>query len=180
MRQLRSQMNQVVETLLHRRISACAPCVFLESLDQRGIEDILYLPHRHRKRKAGRLTSALSTNLPLPDDRQGGVSAEFVLAEGKSPVFLLRDDCDEGGLPCMGPNKGLRHCCINCEILAGLALRMHLPRPVERWNDQVQRSALALPLHGRLHLLWYRASSRRRGVGIKNAGSANSRLFPRG
>lgn len=105
MRQLRRQMNQVVETRLHRRISACASSVFLESLDQRGIADILYLSHRHRKGKAGRLTLALSTNVPLRDDRQGGVSAEFVLAEGKSQVFIVRDNCDEGGVPCVPSEK---------------------------------------------------------------------------
>ena len=39
--------------------------------------------------KAGSLTLALSTTVPLSDDGQGGVSAEFVLAEGKSQVFIL-------------------------------------------------------------------------------------------
>ncbi len=49
--------------------------------------------------KADGMTLALSTTVPLMDDGQGGVSAEFVLTEGKSQVFILRDDCGEGGLP---------------------------------------------------------------------------------
>ena len=43
--------------------------------------------------KSGSVSLALSTNVSLRDDGHGGVSAEFVLAEGKSQVFILRDDC---------------------------------------------------------------------------------------
>src|SRR5260370_38051896 len=50
--------------------------------------------------KTGRLTLALSTAVPLRNDGRGGVSAEFMLSEGKSQVFILRDDCGEGGMPC--------------------------------------------------------------------------------
>jgi hypothetical protein len=41
--------------------------------------------------KAGSLTLALSTTVPLIDDGHGGVSAEFVLIEGKSQVFILKN-----------------------------------------------------------------------------------------
>jgi hypothetical protein len=50
--------------------------------------------------KTGSLTLALSTAVPLRNDGRGGVSAEFMLSEGKSQVFILRDDCNEGGVPC--------------------------------------------------------------------------------
>ena len=39
---------------------------------------------------AGNLTFTLSTAVPLKQDGQGGVTAEFVLEEGKSQVFILR------------------------------------------------------------------------------------------
>ncbi len=81
--------------------------------------------------------------MPLRNDGHGGVIAEFVLAEGKSQVFILRDDCD-GGTPCPPSEK-------EAEVL--------LRRTVKfwhdwlsgctyhgRWRDQVQRSALALKL----------------------------------
>src|SRR5882672_11632477 len=43
--------------------------------------------------KSRSLTLALSTAVPLRNDGRGGVSAEFVLSEGRSQVFILRDDC---------------------------------------------------------------------------------------
>ena len=99
--------------------------------------------------KAGSLTLALSTAVPLKDDGQGGVSAEFVLAEGESQVFILRDDCNEGGVPCPGvpcpPSEEEAE-----ELLRGTvkfwqqwlsACTYH-----GRWRDQVHRSALALKL----------------------------------
>ncbi len=56
--------------------------------------------------KTGSLTLALSTAVPLRNDGCGGVSAEFMLSEGKSQVFILRDDCNEGGVPCPKLVKG--------------------------------------------------------------------------
>src|SRR2546427_4193735 len=49
--------------------------------------------------KSNSLSLGLSTNVPLRNDGKGGVSAEFELAEGKSQVFILRDDCADG-VPC--------------------------------------------------------------------------------
>src|SRR6266576_1128584 len=53
--------------------------------------------------KSDILTLDLSTDVPLKNDGDGGVSAEFVLTEGESRVFILRDvlrdDC-AGELPC--------------------------------------------------------------------------------
>ena len=94
--------------------------------------------------KAGRLTLALSTTVPLRDDGQGGVSAEFVLAEGKSQIFILRDECDEGGVPCPPSEKeaeALLHYTVKFwqDWLSACTYR-------GRWRDQVQRSALALKL----------------------------------
>jgi GH15 family glucan-1,4-alpha-glucosidase len=93
--------------------------------------------------KSNSLSLALSANVPLRDDGKGGVSAEFELAEGKSEVFILRDDCADG-VPCP-PSE---------DEAEGL-----LRRTVKfwhdwlstctyhgRWRDQVQRSALALKL----------------------------------
>jgi hypothetical protein len=61
--------------------------------------------------KAGSLSLALSSSVPLRNDEHGGVTAEFVLAEGKSQVFILRDDCD-GGTPCPPSEKDAEalHC----------------------------------------------------------------------
>src|SRR6202022_1364918 len=46
--------------------------------------------------KSDNLVLALSTGVPLRDEGEGGVCAEFVLTEGKSQVFILRDDCAYG------------------------------------------------------------------------------------
>jgi GH15 family glucan-1,4-alpha-glucosidase len=54
--------------------------------------------------KSGGTKLALSTAVPLKNDGRGGVSAEFVLLEGKSQVFILRDDCADG-VPCSPPEK---------------------------------------------------------------------------
>jgi GH15 family glucan-1,4-alpha-glucosidase len=94
--------------------------------------------------KTGSLTLALSTAVPLKNDGHGGVSAEFVLSEGKSQVFILRDDCDEGGVPCPSSEEEAER------LLRGTvkfwqnwlsACTYH-----GRWRDQVHRSALALKL----------------------------------
>jgi GH15 family glucan-1,4-alpha-glucosidase len=93
--------------------------------------------------KSGNVSLALSTNVPLSNDEQGGVSAEFVLAEGKSQVFILRDDCADG-VPCPPSEKGAE------ELLRGTVKFWHDWLSActyhGRWRDQVQRSALALKL----------------------------------
>jgi GH15 family glucan-1,4-alpha-glucosidase len=94
--------------------------------------------------KTGSLTLALSTAVPLRNDGRGGVSAEFVLSEGKSQVFILRDDCNEGEVPCPPSEEEAER------LLRGTvkfwqnwlsACTYH-----GRWRDQVHRSALALKL----------------------------------
>ena len=94
--------------------------------------------------KSRSLTLALSAAVPLRNDGRGGVSAEFVLSEGKSQVFILRDDCNEGAVPCPPSEKEAE------ELLRGTvkfwqnwlsACTYH-----GRWRDQVHRSALALKL----------------------------------
>jgi hypothetical protein len=54
--------------------------------------------------KSGSVSLALSTNVSLRDDGHGGVTAEFVIMEGKSQVFILRDDCADG-VPCPPSEK---------------------------------------------------------------------------
>jgi GH15 family glucan-1,4-alpha-glucosidase len=94
--------------------------------------------------KTGSLTFALSAAVPLRNDGRGGVSAEFTLSEGKSQVFILRDDCNEGGVPCPPSEEEAER------LLLGTvkfwqdwlsACTYH-----GRWRDQVHRSALALKL----------------------------------
>jgi GH15 family glucan-1,4-alpha-glucosidase len=94
--------------------------------------------------KSGRLTLGLSAAVPLRNDGCGGVSAEFVLSEGKSQFFILRDDCAEGGLPCPPSAEA-----------AGQLLRSTVKFWQDwlsactyhgRWRDQVHRSVLALKL----------------------------------
>jgi GH15 family glucan-1,4-alpha-glucosidase len=93
--------------------------------------------------KSGSLTLMFSTNVPLSNDGQGGVSAEFVLAEGKSQVFILSDDCADG-VPCPPSEEGVE------ELLRGTVKFWHDWLSActyhGRWRDQVQRSALALKL----------------------------------
>jgi GH15 family glucan-1,4-alpha-glucosidase len=94
--------------------------------------------------KSGSLILALSTAVPLKNDGHGGVSAEFVLSEGESQVFVLRDDSAEGAVPCPPREKEAE------ELLRGTvkfwqdwlsACTYH-----GRWQAQVHRSALALKL----------------------------------
>jgi GH15 family glucan-1,4-alpha-glucosidase len=93
--------------------------------------------------KSDSVSLALSTNVPLSNDGQGGVSAEFVLAEGKSHCFILRDDCADG-VPCPPSEKGAE------DLLRGTVKFWHDWLSActyhGRWRDQVQRSALALKL----------------------------------
>jgi GH15 family glucan-1,4-alpha-glucosidase len=94
--------------------------------------------------KAGRLTLGLSAAVPLRDDGRGGVSAEFVLSEGKSQVFILRDDCAEGGLP-YPPSAEAAEQLLRSTVKFWQdwlsACTYH-----GRWRDQVHRSVLALKL----------------------------------
>ena len=94
--------------------------------------------------KSGSLILALSTSVPLKNDGHGGVFAEFVLTEGESQVFVLRDDSAEGAVPCPPCEKEAE------ELLRGTvkfwqdwlsACTYH-----GRWQAQVHRSALALKL----------------------------------
>jgi GH15 family glucan-1,4-alpha-glucosidase len=94
--------------------------------------------------KTGSLTLALSTRVPLNTDGQGGVSAEFVLKEGESQVFVLREAGADDGAPGPPSEKDA------VELLESTvkfwqkwlsACTYH-----GRWRDQVQRSALALKL----------------------------------
>ena len=94
--------------------------------------------------KSGSLILALSTAVPLKNDGHGGVSAKFVLSEGESQVFVLRDDSAEGAVPCPPCEKEAE------ELLRGTvkfwqnwlsACTYH-----GRWQAQVHRSALALKL----------------------------------
>jgi GH15 family glucan-1,4-alpha-glucosidase len=94
--------------------------------------------------KSRSLTLALSSAVPLRNDGRGGVSAEFILSEGESHVFILRDDCVEGSVSCPPSENDAE------KLLQGTvkfwqdwlsACTYH-----GRWRDQVQRSALALKL----------------------------------
>jgi GH15 family glucan-1,4-alpha-glucosidase len=96
------------------------------------------------KFKTSNMTLALSTAVPLRNDGHGGVSAEFVLSEGKSQVFILRDDCNEGGVPCAPSEE------VAAELLRGTVKFwqnwLSTCTYHGRWRDQVHRSALALKL----------------------------------
>jgi GH15 family glucan-1,4-alpha-glucosidase len=93
--------------------------------------------------KSGSVSLALSTSALLIHDGQGGVSAEFVLAEGESQVFILRDDCTDG-VPSPPSERSAE------EMLRGTVKFWHdwLSSCTYhgRWRDQVHRSALALKL----------------------------------
>ena len=94
--------------------------------------------------KAHGLTMALSTTLPLVDDREGGVSAEFVLAEGQSQVFVLGEVEAEGGVPVPPSERDAE------QLLRDTVKFWHTWLSActyhGRWRDQVQRSALMLKL----------------------------------
>ena len=90
---------------------------------------------------AGSLTLALSTAVPLEPDGQGGVTAEFVLEEGKSQVFVLRaDSC----VLCPPPE-------LEAEELIQTTLKfwrnwLSSCTYQGRWREQVERSVLVLKL----------------------------------
>jgi len=94
--------------------------------------------------KSGSLTLALSTAVPLRNDGSGGVSAEFVLSEDETQVFVLRDDCGEGAVPCPPSEEEAER------LLRGTVKFwqnwLSACTYQGRWRDQVHRSALALKL----------------------------------
>ena len=94
--------------------------------------------------KSGSLTIALSGAVPLKQDGQGGVAAEFTLEEGNSQVFILRAHGTEGSVPDPPPERETEELFQNTvkfwhNWLAGCTYH-------GRWREQVQRSALALKL----------------------------------
>jgi GH15 family glucan-1,4-alpha-glucosidase len=96
------------------------------------------------KFKTSSMTLALSTAVPLRNDGDGGVSAEFVLSDGRSEVFILRADCNEGGVPCALSEE------VASELLRDTVKFwqnwLSTCTYHGRWRDQVHRSALALKL----------------------------------
>jgi GH15 family glucan-1,4-alpha-glucosidase len=97
--------------------------------------------------KSSSLRLRLSTAASLKDDGQGGVCAEFVLAEGKSQVFVLRDvsrDDRAEGVSCPPSENDAEG------LLRGTVKFWHDWLSActyhGRWRDQVHRSALALKL----------------------------------
>lgn len=94
--------------------------------------------------KSGSLTLVLSTTVPLRDDGQGGVSAEFALTEGESQTFILGESSDGDGAP-TPPSEERAEQLLRSTVkfwhnwLSGCTYH-------GRWRDQVHRSALALKL----------------------------------
>jgi len=94
--------------------------------------------------KSRSLTIALSGAVPLEQDGQGGVGAEFTLEEGKSQVFILRSQGTEGSVPYPPSEREAEELFQNTvkfwhNWLSGCTYH-------GRWREQVQRSALALKL----------------------------------
>jgi len=92
----------------------------------------------------GTLTFTLSTAVPLKQDGQDGVTAEFLLEEGQSQVFILRAHGCDGTVPCAPPEK-------EAEELFQRTLRfwrkwLSSCTYQGRWREHVERSALALKL----------------------------------
>jgi GH15 family glucan-1,4-alpha-glucosidase len=93
---------------------------------------------------AGSLTFTLSTAVPLKQDGRGGVTAEFVLEEGKSQIFILRAHDPGATVPFPPPE-------IEAEELFQKTLKfwqkwLSSCTYQGRWREQVERSALALKL----------------------------------
>ena len=93
---------------------------------------------------AGNLTLTLSTSVPLKQDGQGGVTAEFVLEEGKWQVFILRAHEPGATVPSPPPE-------MEAEELFQATLKfwkgwLSSSTYQGRWREQVERSALALKL----------------------------------
>ncbi len=94
--------------------------------------------------KSSGLTLALSTAVPLRQDEQGGVTAEFLLAEGRSEAFLLRAHLGDNLTPCPPLQEEAE------ELFQGTVRFwqkwLSACTYYGRWREQVQRSALALKL----------------------------------
>ena len=93
---------------------------------------------------SGSLSIVLSAAVPLTQDGQGGVAAEFTLEEGKSQVFILRDHGATETVPC-SPTEG------EAEELFQNTVKfwrkwLSACTYQGRWQEQVHRSALALKL----------------------------------
>jgi GH15 family glucan-1,4-alpha-glucosidase len=94
--------------------------------------------------KSENLSLTLFSAIPLKDDGRGGVTAEFVLEEGKSQVFVLGADrdADSGSLPTSQQEAEelfqrtvkFWHNWVSACTYRG------------RWRERVERSALALKL----------------------------------
>jgi Glucoamylase and related glycosyl hydrolases len=98
--------------------------------------------------KTPNLTLALSTAVPLTRDDQGGVCAEFVLEEGKSQVFILKDVSREdspadplSAPPSESAAAELLHQTVKFWHRWLSSCTYH-----GRWREYVHRSALALKL----------------------------------
>lgn len=95
--------------------------------------------------KSRELTFALSTNVPLRDDGQGGVAADFVIAEGESQLFIWRREAAGANEQ---PSPQLEKYAE--ELLKDTVNFWHkwlsLCTYHGRWRDQVHRSALTLKL----------------------------------
>ncbi len=90
------------------------------------------------------LTLVLSTTVPLSDDGQGGVSAEFALTEGESQTFILGENSGGNGAPTPPSEEGAEQLLRSTvrfwhNWLSGCTYH-------GRWRDQVHRSVLALKL----------------------------------
>jgi GH15 family glucan-1,4-alpha-glucosidase len=94
--------------------------------------------------KAGSLSLALSTAVPLRQDAQGGVAGEFVLEEGKSQLFLLKGADAADSVQCSLSER-------EAEELFQSTVKfwqkwLSACTYHGRWREQVQRSALVLKL----------------------------------
>src|SRR6266404_8161519 len=94
--------------------------------------------------KSQNLNLALCSAVPLAQDGQGGVSADFVIEEGKSQVFTLRDDDANSGAfspPSAEEAEELFQRTVKFwqHWIAGSTYR-------GRWRELVERSALVLKL----------------------------------
>ncbi len=94
--------------------------------------------------KSGSLTIALCSAVPLNQDGQGGVAAEFTLVEGNSQIFILRAQGTEGSVPYPPSEREAE------ELFQNTVKFWHNWLSActyhGRWREQVQRSALALKL----------------------------------
>ena len=76
--------------------------------------------------------------MALTQDGQGGVAAEFTLEEGKSQVFILRGTGHRKQRSLPASRKGSRRAVSeHSEILAQLALWLHVPRTLARAGAEI-------------------------------------------